>query len=63
MKIKAAVLENTGGSLTVEELTLSPPGPGEVLVRLHSSGVCHSDQNAIDDRRGGRPRCRPRRTW
>ncbi len=48
MKIKAAVLENTGGSLTVEELTLSPPGPGEVLVRLHSSGVCHSDQNAID---------------
>jgi len=27
---------------------LAPPGPGEVLVRLHASGVCHSDLNAID---------------
>ena len=24
------------------------PGPGEVRVRLHASGVCHSDQTAID---------------
>ena len=30
------------------ELELAPPGPGEVLVRLHASGVCHSDLNAID---------------
>jgi Zn-dependent alcohol dehydrogenase len=42
------VLERTGGPLSVEELILAPPGPGEVLVRLHASGVCHSDQNAID---------------
>jgi Zn-dependent alcohol dehydrogenase len=48
MKIAAAVLEQTGGPLTVCELDLAPPGPGEVLVRLHASGVCHSDQNAID---------------
>jgi Zn-dependent alcohol dehydrogenase len=34
--------------MTVGELELAPPGPGEVLVRLHASGVCHSDQNAID---------------
>jgi Zn-dependent alcohol dehydrogenase len=32
----------------VVELDLAPPGPHEVLVRLHASGVCHSDQNAID---------------
>ena len=25
------------------ELDLAPPGPGEVLVRLQASGVCHSD--------------------
>ena len=31
-----------------DELELAPPGPGEVLVRLHASGVCHSDLNAID---------------
>jgi S-(hydroxymethyl)glutathione dehydrogenase / alcohol dehydrogenase len=48
MRLRAAVLERTGGPLTVEELNLAPPGPGEVLVRLHASGVCHSDQNAID---------------
>jgi alcohol dehydrogenase len=48
VKIRAAVLERTGGSLEVEELELEPPGPGEVLVRLAASGVCHSDLNAID---------------
>ncbi|MGZ8688257.1 MAG: zinc-binding dehydrogenase, partial [Gaiellaceae bacterium] len=30
------------------DLELAPPGPGEVLVRLGASGVCHSDYNAID---------------
>ena len=54
MKIRAAVLERTGGPLTVTELDLAEPGPGEVRVRLHASGVCHSDQNAIDG--GGRER-------
>jgi len=48
VKINAAVLERTGGPMTVTELDLAEPGPGEVLVRLHASGVCHSDQNAID---------------
>lgn len=48
MRITAAVLERTGGPLTLGELDLAPPGPGEVLVRLGASGVCHSDQNAID---------------
>ena len=48
MKINAAVLERTGGPLELAEVELAPPGPGEVLVRLHASGVCHSDQNAID---------------
>ena len=42
------VLERTGGPLTVSELELAPPGPEEVLVRLHASGVCHSDYNAVD---------------
>ena len=46
--MRAAVLERTGGPLTLSEHELAPPGPGEVLVRLHASGVCHSDQNAID---------------
>lgn len=48
MKIRAVVLEATGGPLTPSELDLAPPGPGEVLVRLRASGVCHSDWNAVD---------------
>ena len=48
MRIRAAVLERTGAPLEVHELELAPPGAGEVLVRLHASGVCHSDLNAID---------------
>jgi len=42
------VLQRTEGLLEVTEVELAPPGPREVLVRLHASGVCHSDQNAID---------------
>ena len=48
MRIRGAVLEQTGGPLVVSELELAPPGPEEVLVRLKASGVCHSDWNAID---------------
>jgi S-(hydroxymethyl)glutathione dehydrogenase/alcohol dehydrogenase len=48
MRIRAAVLEETGAELRVEELELAPPAAGEVLVRLGASGVCHSDFNAID---------------
>jgi S-(hydroxymethyl)glutathione dehydrogenase / alcohol dehydrogenase len=42
------VLERAGAPLRLTELELAAPGPGEALVRLHASGVCHSDLNAID---------------
>src|SRR5436305_4407184 len=48
MITRAAVLERIGAPLVVTELELDAPRPGEVLVRLHASGVCHSDLNAID---------------
>ncbi len=48
MRIRGAVLERTGGPLTITELELAPPGPEEVLVRLRAAGVCHSDYNTID---------------
>jgi S-(hydroxymethyl)glutathione dehydrogenase/alcohol dehydrogenase len=48
MRIRAAVLEETGGAMPVQELDLAPPQAHEVLVRIEASGVCHSDQNAID---------------
>jgi Zn-dependent alcohol dehydrogenase len=48
MKIRAAVLPDTGKPLEVTDVDLAAPGPGEVLVRLYASGVCHSDLNAAD---------------
>src|SRR3954451_21723325 len=43
MRIRAAVLEEFGAPLAVQELDLAEPGRGEVLVRLEACGVCHTD--------------------
>jgi S-(hydroxymethyl)glutathione dehydrogenase/alcohol dehydrogenase len=43
MRIRAAVLEEFGKPLAVQEVELADPGPGEVLVRLAACGVCHTD--------------------
>jgi S-(hydroxymethyl)glutathione dehydrogenase/alcohol dehydrogenase len=43
MRIRAAVLEEFGKPLVVQEVELAEPGPGEVLVRLVNCGVCHTD--------------------
>ena len=61
MKITAAVLERggiekdfeTAQALTVRQVDLAPPGPGEVLIRIAAAGVCHSDLSVIN---GTRPR-------
>ncbi len=43
MKIRAAVLEEFGSPLVVQEVDLAEPKQGEVLVKLHACGVCHTD--------------------
>jgi S-(hydroxymethyl)glutathione dehydrogenase / alcohol dehydrogenase len=43
MKTRAAVLEQFGQPLEVQELDLAEPKDGEVLVRLVACGVCHTD--------------------
>jgi S-(hydroxymethyl)glutathione dehydrogenase/alcohol dehydrogenase len=43
MQIRAAVLEEFGKPLVVQELDLAEPNAGEVLVRLEACGVCHTD--------------------
>ena len=43
MKIRAAVLEEFGQPLVVQEVDLAEPEAGEVLVRLAACGVCHTD--------------------
>jgi len=43
MRIRAAVLEEFGAPLEVQEVDLAEPSSGEVLVRLEACGVCHTD--------------------
>jgi S-(hydroxymethyl)glutathione dehydrogenase/alcohol dehydrogenase len=43
VKIRAAVLQEFGEPLEVQELDLAEPKAGEVLVRLVACGVCHTD--------------------
>jgi NDMA-dependent alcohol dehydrogenase len=47
MKTTAAVLRGVGGKWEVEEVELDPPGPGEVLIELVASGLCHSDEHMV----------------
>ncbi|GLW98283.1 alcohol dehydrogenase [Microtetraspora sp. NBRC 16547] len=59
MKIRGAVLTEIGQQrpyaasrpLTVREVELDSPGPGEVLVRIEAAGVCHSDLSVVDGNR------------
>ena len=43
MKIRAAVLEEFGQPLVVQDVELAGPKAGEVLVRVEACGVCHTD--------------------
>ena len=45
MKIDAYVVEGINEPFVREELELDNPGPGEALVRVVATGVCHTDLN------------------
>ncbi|MEX2244862.1 MAG: alcohol dehydrogenase catalytic domain-containing protein [Fimbriimonadaceae bacterium] len=40
---RACMLEAPGEAAVVRDVVVDPPGPGEVLVRVVASGVCHTD--------------------
>ena len=35
----------------LQELTVEPPGPGEVRVRMRAAGLCHTDVSQVRDAR------------
>ena len=45
---RAAIVDHAGAPAVIETISIDDPGPGEVLVRLAASGVCHSDVWAIE---------------
>lgn len=46
--MKAAVVVKKGGPLALEDRPIPEPGPGEVRIKVHACGVCHSDQFVVD---------------
>ena len=46
--MKAAVLHAANQPLTIEEVSLTKPGPREVLLRTAFAGLCHSDLHFIE---------------
>lgn len=46
--MRAAVVHQFGKPLTLEDVPRPSPGPGQVMVRIEASGVCHTDLHARD---------------
>ncbi len=44
---RAAVMYDYNAPLVIEELAVKDPGPGELVVRIAASGVCHSDLSVL----------------
>ncbi|HEY3701289.1 MAG TPA: S-(hydroxymethyl)mycothiol dehydrogenase [Acidimicrobiales bacterium] len=51
--VRGVVAPKKGAAVTIEEVVVPDPGPGEVAVRVQACGVCHTDlhyrEGAIND--------------
>jgi propanol-preferring alcohol dehydrogenase len=45
--MKAAVVRDFGKPLTIEDVPIPQPGPGQVLVKVRACGVCGTDLHAV----------------
>ena len=73
--MKAAVVRLSASRLSIEDVPMPVPGPGEILVKVEACGVCHTDLHAADgdwpvkpsaalhSRSRGRRRRRRARPW
>ncbi|GAC1334650.1 MAG: S-(hydroxymethyl)mycothiol dehydrogenase [Chloroflexota bacterium] len=54
VKARGVIVRSAGAPGQVEDMIVDDPGPGEVLVRIEASGVCHTDlmykDGDVDDR-------------
>lgn len=51
--VKAAVCHEFGSPLTIEEISIAGPGPGELLVGIKACAICHSDISYMKGEWGG----------
>lgn len=51
--MKAAVCREFGAPLVVEDVFLTPPAAGEVVIKLSACAICHSDITFMDGGWGG----------
>ncbi len=50
--MKAAICYEINNPLVIEDVTLDPPGKGEVKIRMAATAICHSDIHAIKGEHG-----------
>ena len=48
IECRAAIATGPHAPLVVDSISIDPPGPGEVLVEIAASGLCHTDLTAIE---------------
>src|SRR5215210_8985349 len=48
MQTRAAVAWEAGKPLTIETISIEGPRPGEVLVEIMATGICHTDAYTLD---------------
>ena len=42
-QVKGVIAAARGAAVTVEDILVPDPGPGEALIRVQACGVCHTD--------------------
>jgi D-arabinose 1-dehydrogenase-like Zn-dependent alcohol dehydrogenase len=47
-KMRAMQVAKAGGPLELVEKEIPAPGPGQVLVKVHACGICHSDSLTVE---------------
>jgi propanol-preferring alcohol dehydrogenase len=45
--MQAAIVRELGKPLIIEETAIPTPGPGQILVKIAATGVCHTDLHAV----------------
>src|SRR4051812_50218240 len=52
---RAVIVWEAGAPVKPEPIVVDDPGPGEILVRILASGVCHTDLHVKDGKIGSPP--------